>query len=159
MENGLTPYGSFVKGVKDLVYRHQYEALKKVNSELMSLYWEIGEEICRQQQEKGWGKSVMDVLSKELQKEFPGIQGFSARNIWRMRNSYFEHSQDQILPPTVAEIQKPILPPSVGEMKKIASDVADQGMEFERDMVQFFGYKEKWTQRRLKGGNGGGQCT
>ncbi|MDR1541633.1 MAG: DUF1016 N-terminal domain-containing protein [Clostridiales bacterium] len=35
---------------------------------------EIGEEITRQQEEKGWGKSIVDVLSKELQEEFPGVQ-------------------------------------------------------------------------------------
>jgi hypothetical protein len=38
---------------------------------------EIGKEINRKQREQGWGKSVVEVLAKELQKEFPGVQGFS----------------------------------------------------------------------------------
>jgi hypothetical protein len=41
MDDQLTSYGSFVKDTKDLVYRHQYEAIKHVNSELIQLYWEM----------------------------------------------------------------------------------------------------------------------
>jgi len=112
MENGLTIYGSFIKEIKELVYRRQYEAMKRVNTELIQLYWEIGGEIYRQQQEKSWGKSVVEVLAKELKKEFPGIQGFSARNLWRMKNLYVEYSQNTILPPLVAEIENSNLPSS-----------------------------------------------
>ncbi|MDR2579658.1 MAG: PDDEXK nuclease domain-containing protein [Fibromonadaceae bacterium] len=104
MENGLTLYGSFINEIKELIYRHQYEAMKKVNTELIQLYWEIGKEIDRQQSEQGWGKSVVEILAKELQKEFPGVQGFSARNLWRMRTFYIEYSQNAILPLMVAEI-------------------------------------------------------
>ena len=43
MENGLAHYGSFIKEIKELIYRRQYEAMKKVNAELIQLYWEIGE--------------------------------------------------------------------------------------------------------------------
>jgi len=78
--------------------------MKKVNAELIQLYWEIGEEIERQQREQGWGKSAVEILAKELQKEFPGVQGFSARNLWRMKNFYVEYSQAAKLPPLVAEI-------------------------------------------------------
>jgi hypothetical protein len=66
----------------------QYEALKAVNKELIALYWDIGRMIVERQQETSWGKSVVENLAKDLQTEFPGIQGFSARNIWRMRDFY-----------------------------------------------------------------------
>jgi len=104
MENELTLYSSFIKEIKDLIYHRQYEAMKKVNSELMLLYWEIGEEINRQQRKQGWGKSVIEILSKELQKEFPGVKGFSTTNLWRMRSFYLEYSQKSNLPPLAGEI-------------------------------------------------------
>ena len=104
MSNNLQEYGSFIKEVKALIYRRQYEAMKQLNTALIHLYWEIGEEITNQQNEKGWGKSIVEVLANELQKEFPGVQGFSARNLWRMRNFYVEYSQNTKLPPLVAEI-------------------------------------------------------
>ena len=116
MDNTLTIYGSFIKEIKDLIYRRQYEAMKKVNSELMLLYWEIGEEIDRKQREQGWGKSVVEILSKELQKEFPGVQGFSTRNLWLMRSFYLEYSEMPNLQPMVAENQNVILPPLVAEI-------------------------------------------
>ena len=118
MENGLTQYGSFIKEIKDLIYRRQYEAMKKVNTELIQLYWEIGEEIERQQREQGWGRSVVEVLARELQKEFPGVKGFSATNLWRMRSFFKEYSQNTILQPSGAELGSSNLPPSVGEMQK-----------------------------------------
>jgi len=90
--------------------------MKKVNSELMLLYWEIGEEINRKQRELGWGKSVVEILSKELKKEFPGVRGFSTINLWRMRNSYLEYSQNTNLPPSVGGMKKSNLPPLVGEI-------------------------------------------
>ncbi|MCL2058628.1 MAG: DUF1016 N-terminal domain-containing protein [Oscillospiraceae bacterium] len=116
MDNDITVYGSFIKEIKDLIYRRQYEAMKKVNSELMLLYWEIGEEINRKQHEQGWGKSVVEILAKELQKEFPGVQGFSTRNLWLMRSFYIEYSEMPNLQPMVAENKNVILPPLVAEI-------------------------------------------
>ena len=116
MNNELTQYGSFVKEIKAMIYRRQYEAMKRVNTELIQLYWDIGAEIDRKQREEGWGKSVVEVLAKELQKEFVGVSGFSARNLWLMKNFYVEYSQNLILQPMVAELQKPIMPPLVAEI-------------------------------------------
>jgi hypothetical protein len=128
MENGLKVYSSFIKQIKDLIYRRQYEAMKKVNAELIQFYWEIGEEIERQQREQGWGMSVVEILAKELQKEFPGVKGFSASNLWRMRNFYLEYSQKSNLQsmdvenesanlaPMVREIGEKSLPPLVAEI-------------------------------------------
>ena len=48
-------YDPLVNEVKDLIYKKQYHALKILNSETINLYWEIGEEIYRQQEEHGWG--------------------------------------------------------------------------------------------------------
>ena len=62
------------------------------------------EEIYNQQQEKGWGKSIVEVLSKEIQKEFPEVKGFSASNLWRMRNFYLTYKDIENLAPLVREI-------------------------------------------------------
>lgn len=82
----------------------QYEALKAVNREMIALYWEIGKRITEQQTALGWGKSVVENLSRDVQKEFPGIQGFGARNMWDMARFYAEYQSNEILQPLVAEI-------------------------------------------------------
>lgn len=90
--------------IKQRIRSAQYEALKAVNREMINLYWDIGQIIVTQQQEAGWGKSVVEQLAKDLQAEFPGISGFSTRNIWRMRDFYLSYHSKEILPPLVAEI-------------------------------------------------------
>ncbi|WP_281239494.1 PDDEXK nuclease domain-containing protein [Flavobacterium praedii] len=95
----------FISEIKKQIKAAQYRALQKVNAEQVMLYWNIGKAIVERQQEFGWGKSIVELLAIELQKEFVGIQGFSARNLWRMRTLYEEyHVSDLILPPLVAEI-------------------------------------------------------
>ena len=73
MENNLinAEYDNFIVEIKNKIRKSQYAAMKAVNTTLINLYWGIGEEIYNQQQEKGWGKSIVEVLSKEIQKEFP----------------------------------------------------------------------------------------
>ncbi|MCK5373420.1 MAG: DUF1016 family protein [Candidatus Aenigmarchaeota archaeon] len=94
-------YGSLLGEIKQRIRSAQYEALKSVNKELISLYWDIGKMITKRQEGKTWGKSIVEQLSKDLQTEFPGMKGFSERNIWRMREFYLIY---QKLPPMVAEI-------------------------------------------------------
>ncbi len=80
-----TDYGQLLGDVKQRIRSAQYEALKAVNKELIALYWDIGRLICDRQQTAGWGKSVVEQLAKDIQAEFPSINGFSARNVRRMR--------------------------------------------------------------------------
>ncbi len=94
----------FIEEIKGKIYSTQYEALKTLNKALITLYWEIGEEIVNQQNEKGWGKSIVEVLSKELQIEFPKVKGFSSANLWRMRNFYVSYFDKINLAPLVREI-------------------------------------------------------
>jgi len=97
-------YRSLLVAVKHRIRAAQYEALKAVNRELMALYWDIGELIVTRQEIAGWGKSVVEQLAKDLQVEFHGMAGFSARNIWNMRSFYVTYRTNEKLQPLVAEI-------------------------------------------------------
>lgn len=78
-------YEPLLDEIKELIYKKQYQVLKFINAETINLYWEIGEEIFRQQEEKGWGKSIVQVLSKELQKEFPGAKGYCSVRLFHKK--------------------------------------------------------------------------
>lgn len=97
-------YSTLLGEIKQRIRTARYEALKAVNKELIGLYWDIGRMIVERQKEDAWGKSVVERLSRDLQNEFPGTQGFSARNIWRMRDFYLTYRSNQKLSPLVAEI-------------------------------------------------------
>ena len=88
-------YYKFFIQIKEKIYKAQYEALRALNKELIKLYWDIGKEIVEKQEQFGWGKSVVEVLAQELQNEFPGIKGFSLRNLWNMRNFYLSYNTDE----------------------------------------------------------------
>jgi predicted nuclease of restriction endonuclease-like (RecB) superfamily len=97
-------YGELLKDVKERIRTAQYTALKAVNRELISLYWDIGKAIIERQEGETWGKSVVEQLAKDLRREFPEMTGFSARNIWYMRDFYLAYCENEKLQPMVAEI-------------------------------------------------------
>jgi len=86
-------YATLLSEVKARVRSAQYAALRAVNKELVGLYWDIGRMIVERQETVGWGKAVGEQLASDLQAEFPGIGGFSASNLWRMK-AFFETYTD-----------------------------------------------------------------
>jgi predicted nuclease of restriction endonuclease-like (RecB) superfamily len=90
--------------VKERIRSAQYEALKAVNKELVGLYWDIGRLIVERQDVEGWGKAVVEQLAADLRTEFPGVGGFSASNLWRMKAFFEAYTGLEKLAPLVREI-------------------------------------------------------
>ncbi len=97
-------YNALLGEVRERIRSAQYEALRAVNKELIALYWDIGRMIVERQKAESWGKSVVARLAADLQKDFPGVQGFSAQNLWYMRQLFVEYSGKPKLQPLVGEI-------------------------------------------------------
>jgi predicted nuclease of restriction endonuclease-like (RecB) superfamily len=97
-------YADILAALKERVRSAQYAALKAVNTELVGLYWDVGRLLVERQTDGTWGKSVVQQLAVDLQQAFPGVGGFSASNLWRMK-AFFEAYRDQEkLAPLVREI-------------------------------------------------------
>lgn len=86
-----TLYLDFVREIKRAIQQSRFRAVRNTNRELIELYWNIGKEIVERQERHGWGKSIIEQLSGDLRKEFPGVTGFSASNLWRMRRFYLSY--------------------------------------------------------------------
>jgi predicted nuclease of restriction endonuclease-like (RecB) superfamily len=97
-------YRDLVVEVKERIRSAQYEALKAVNKELVGLYWDIGRMIVERQDVEGWGKAVVELLAADLRAEFPGVGGFSASNLWRMKAFFEAYTGLEKLAPLVREI-------------------------------------------------------
>jgi len=80
-----TGYAALLKEIKERVRTAQIRAALAVNRELILLYWSIGRDISSRFDTEGWGTKVIDRLAKDLGTEFPGIEGFSPRNLRYMR--------------------------------------------------------------------------
>jgi predicted nuclease of restriction endonuclease-like (RecB) superfamily len=110
-------YAQLLTDLKDRIRQAQVRATVAASRELVRLYWDIGREIVRRQSQEGWGKGVVDCLAADIQRAFPGVEGFSARNVWRMRAFYLAYAPETaILTRLVSEFDCTNLPQAVSEI-------------------------------------------
>ena len=103
-------YPQFLEDIKSRIRTAQIKAALSASREMIILYWDIGRSIIDRQTREGWGKSVVERLGVDLQKEFPGVGGFSVGNLWRMRALYISYTVDTgKLVQTARDLGGPIL--------------------------------------------------
>jgi len=104
--NQLIPedYAGLLAEVKERVRAAQYNALKAVNKELVALYWDIGKMVTERQSAGAHGTAVVKRLAADLQVEFPGIAGFSWRNLFNMSEFFVAYRDKPKLQPLAAII-------------------------------------------------------
>jgi len=84
-------YSSLLSDLKKQIQESQIKATISANQELIKLYWHIGKTIVEKQEKNGWGTKIVEKLGKDIQNEFPGIEGFSRTNIFRMKAFYLAY--------------------------------------------------------------------
>jgi len=96
-------YSNFISALKEKIRSAQLKALFTINREMTRLYWEIGKDIVEKQEEGKWGSKVMEKVAKDLQNEFPGVEGFSRSNLFRMRSFFLAYP---IAPQGIAQLEE-----------------------------------------------------
>ena len=81
-------YDSAVKVIKTAILQMQYEAIKSVNAKQLQLYFAIGKYISFNSRNGAWGEGAIDAISEKLEREMPGLRGYSRRNLRSMRLFY-----------------------------------------------------------------------
>ena len=97
-------YPAFLAEVKARIRSAQYAALRAVNKELVGLYWDIGRLIVERQQDAGHGAAIAERLADDLRDAFPGVGGFSRRNVFYMREFFLLYRDDVKVQPLVAQV-------------------------------------------------------
>lgn len=87
-----------------LIKQARSRAIKSVNTELINLYWNIGEYISKRVENAEWGQSIVKELAIYLQKNEPDLKGFSDKNLWRMKQFYEVYKDYPKLQQLVGEI-------------------------------------------------------
>lgn len=77
-----------VEVIKNAIQRSQLKAVRSINQEQLTLYYGIGRYVSLNTRCKNWGKSALDTISERLNKEMPGLRGFSAPSLRKMRTFY-----------------------------------------------------------------------
>jgi hypothetical protein len=112
-------YAPFLESLKLRVRQAQSKSVLLANRELTRLYWDIGRRIVERQDLEGWGQGIVDRLATDIQTAFPGIRGFSAPNVWRMRAFYLAfRPQSPILSQPVIELAPSISTQAVPKSKR-----------------------------------------
>ena len=101
-------YAKWIAEVKHRYRSAQVKAAFKVNAEKLIFNWQLGRDLVRKKAEERWGAGVVEQVSLDLQREFPGETGFSTSNLWYMKKWYLFYSgntSSTILHQAVAELQ------------------------------------------------------
>jgi predicted nuclease of restriction endonuclease-like (RecB) superfamily len=90
-------YREWIVDLKSRIRSSQIKAALNVNRQLLEMYWELGKEICEKQKKANWGEGLIEQVSKDLAAEFPGMKGFSQRNLLYIKRWYFFYVESRIV--------------------------------------------------------------
>lgn len=90
----LKQYANFFNEIINAINSAKYEAYKSLNKHHIGLNFEIGKLIVNNQESNNWGKSIVDTLSLDINKQIDGIKGYSPQNLWRMRQFYLTYRDE-----------------------------------------------------------------
>ena len=88
-------YSSWLAELKSRYHNAQLKAAVKVNSEKLQYNWQLGAELVMKKAEERWGAGIVEQLSKDMQNAFPNAEGFTARNLWHMKQWYLFYSRPE----------------------------------------------------------------
>lgn len=132
------PEAAFAE-VTDLIRNARERAYRAVNSKLIELYWRVGKHISQRIGSDGWGKGTIVSLATFIQRTQPGVGGFSAQNLWRMRQFYDTYHAEPKLSSLLRE-----LPWTHHLMILGRSRLAEERVFYMRMAIQ-----ERWRSREL----------
>ena len=86
-----------IEQISSLIEIHRKNAYRKVNEELISMYWEVGEYLSAKVREAGWGSKVISSIADELKDKYPGLKGFNRPGLYRMMQFYDMYKDAEIV--------------------------------------------------------------
>ena len=126
--------------VRELIQNARRKALQAVNTELVALYWQVGEYISRKIASAEWGDGVVEELARYLARTQPGLKGFTRRNLFRMRQFYEAYSGNEMMTPLVTQLPWTHNLIILGQSKRAE----------EREFYLKMAIQERWSKRELE---------
>ena len=121
LPNGYTQWR---KDIEQLIDTAKLHTALNVNVGTLTLYWNIGKSILQKQEQEGWGKQVIEQLSKDLISRYPDDRGYSVRNLRYMKRFASAYPDFPILQVPLAELKElPILQATLAELRMKARNL------------------------------------
>lgn len=90
--------------IKNMIETRRNSAYRKVNEELISLYWDFGKYISEKVNDENWGNKIVDKLVDFMKREYPTMKGFNRAGIYRMKQFYETYKDSKIVAPLVRQL-------------------------------------------------------
>ena len=103
-DNNVKNEISFASNLIKIIEDSRNNALKKVNEELIRMYWNIGEYLSIASESTAFGDAFIDSIAKQIQDAFPGIKGFNRRGLYRMKQFYETYTEDEFVSAMLTQI-------------------------------------------------------
>lgn len=87
-----------------IINQSKQNALRKVNEELINMYWKVGEYLSKASEYTSFGDAFIDNIANEIQSAFPGIKGFNRRGLYRMKKFYETYASDEFVTTLLSQI-------------------------------------------------------
>ncbi|MCY2937032.1 MAG: DUF1016 N-terminal domain-containing protein [Planctomycetota bacterium] len=126
--------------VLQLIQAAKQRAYQAVNSELVALYWQVGEYISRKLESSEWGDKVVNDLARYLARTQPGLRGFTRPNLFRMRQFYNAYRDEPIVSALLRQL------PWTHHLAILSRSK----MAEEREFYVRLAIREKWSSRELE---------
>ena len=118
MADEIRKYQNEVDIIKTAILQSQARAAKAVNQEQLALYYGIGRYISANTRNKNWGTGAIEIISKRLRLELPGLRGFGVSSLKNMRIFY-----------EAWQMIEPNSPIAIGELESNASKLGKETLE------------------------------
>lgn len=126
-----------------IIEQARQKAFRAVNRELIEMYWQIGQYISEKVKSNAWGKSIVTEFASFVQSKYVGIKGFSAQNIWRMKQFYETYAGNEKLSPLVREL------PWTNNILIMVGAKTDEAREFYLNLSIKNNYSKRELERQL----------
>lgn len=127
-------YADWIADIKSRYRSAQVKAAVKVNAEKLLFNWQLGRDLVQKKAEERWGAGVVEQVSLDLKREFPGADGFSTSNLWYMKKWYLFYTDGD----SEGKLQR-----AVGELQKVENQYVTKlhqaGAEFSSEKLQQVG--------------------
>jgi len=101
-----TQYIRLITDLKQSILQSRYVAARLANKEQLLLYFKTGKMLSEKIAAEKWGAKIIEQIAEDLQKQLPGLRGFSYRNLMNMRKFHTEYQHFTFLQSPTAEIRK-----------------------------------------------------
>ena len=95
---------SIVSDILNVVTLHRQRTYRKINEEMINMYFEIGKYLSERVKANKWGSKILEQIAEQIKKVQPTLKGFTRLGLYRMIRFYETYRYNVIVSPMVEQI-------------------------------------------------------